>query len=248
MSCNFPPATPHGEIREVFPDIFHVAGSVDMVPGMRISRAMTVLRDKGKLTLISPIRLSDDGLAALDALGQVTSIVKLGGYHLGAQNGLDDAFYVDRYGAKLWALADMEHKDGLVSDQILQVDGEMPCPDMSLFSYETSELPEGMFLIARSGGILITADSLQNWTGPDQFFGEVAAQRMAQAGFFKPANIGPEWLRFCAPDPREFDRVAALDFQHLLPSHGTPLLSTAKEALLTTFHTTFGQKTPQTSE
>ena len=126
MSYNFPPATPHGEIREVFSDIFHVTGSVDMVPGMRISRAMTLLRDKGKLTLISPIRLSNDGLAALDALGQVTNIVKLGGYHLGAQNGLDDAFYVDRYGAKFWALADMEHKDGLIPDHFLQVGTDMP--------------------------------------------------------------------------------------------------------------------------
>ena len=124
----------------------------------------------------------------------------------------------------------------------------MPCPDMSLFTYETSKLPEGMFLIARNGGILITADSLQNWTGPDQFFSEVAAQRMEQAGFFKPANIGPEWLRLCTPDPHEFDRVAALTFRHLLPSHGTPFLDHAKEALLNTFRTTFGQETPQTSE
>ncbi|SMP22273.1 hypothetical protein [Shimia sagamensis] len=53
---------------------------------------MTVFRDQNKLTLVSPIRLSEDGLAALDGLGQVTNIVKLGGYHLGAQNGLDHAF------------------------------------------------------------------------------------------------------------------------------------------------------------
>ena len=241
MPYDFPSATPHGEITEVFPDVFHVTGSVDMAPGMRISRAMTILRDRDALTLISPIRLSDEGLAALDELGRVENIVKLGGYHLGAQNGLDDPFYVDRYGAKLWALDGMEHKGGLTPDHLLRMGGEFPVPGLSLFTYETSKLPESMFLLDRDGGILITADSLQNWTEPDVFFSDIAAERMGQAGFFKPANVGPEWLRFCAPDPREFDRVAALNFQHLLPSHGTPLLHRANEALRETFLTTFGR-------
>ncbi|UZD91236.1 hypothetical protein [Cognatishimia activa] len=240
MPYEFPHATPHGEVTEIFPDIFHVTGSVDMVPGMRISRAMTVLRDRDALTLISPIRLSDDGLAALDTLGKVEHIVKLGGYHLGAQNGLDDPFYVQRYGAKLWALEGMEHKGSLVPDHLLRLDGEFPVPGLSLFTYESSKLPEGMFLLDREGGILITADSLQNWAEPDAYFSEIAAERMGQAGFFKPASIGPEWLRYCAPDSSEFDRVAALNFQHLLPSHGTPMLHRAKEALCETFSTTFG--------
>lgn len=238
MPYDFPAAKPHGEIREIFPDIFHVTGSVDMVPGMRISRAMTILREGDKLTLISPIRMSEDGLTKLDALGRVKNIVKLGGYHLGAQNGLDDPFYADRYGAELWALEGMEHKGGLTADRLLQVGGATPVTGLTLFAFETSKLPEGMFLLDREGGILITADSLQNWAEPDAFFSEMAAERMGKAGFFKPANIGPEWLRFCTPDRREFDRVAALDFQHLLPSHGTPLLHRAKEALIETFSTT----------
>lgn len=240
MPYDFPPATPHGEIAEIFPNVFHVTGSVDMVPGMRISRAMTILREGDALTLISSIRLSEDGLNRLDALGKVENIVKLGGYHLGAQNGLDDPFYTGRYGAQLWALAGMEQKGGLSPDHILQVGGEMPVLDLSLFAYETSNLPEAMFLLDREGGILITADSLQNWAEPDAFFSEIAAKRMDRAGFFKPANIGPEWLRFCAPDPHEFHRVEALNFQHLLPSHGTPLLHRAKAALSETFSTTFG--------
>ncbi|WP_412552624.1 hypothetical protein [Shimia sp. MIT1388] len=240
MPFNFPSATPHGDICEIFPDVFHVTGSVDMVPGMRISRAMTILRDGDALTLVSPIRLSDAGLAQLDALGRVESIVKLGGYHLGAQNGLDDPFYVDRYQATLWALEGMEHKGGLTTDRVLRAGEKMPARDLSLFTYDTSTRPEGMFLLAREGGILITADSLQNWVKPDVFFSKIAAERMGQAGFFKPANVGPEWLRFCTPDASEFERVAALTFQHLLPSHGTPLLHHAKEALLKTFSNTFG--------
>lgn len=77
----FPAQTPHSEIQEIFPDVFFVTGSVDMMPGIRISRSMTILRDGDALTLISPIRLDEAGLKALDALGRVENIVKLGAYH-----------------------------------------------------------------------------------------------------------------------------------------------------------------------
>lgn len=239
MPYEFPSATPHGEIQEIFPDVFHLAGSVEIVPGMQISRAMTILRHHGKLTLISPIRLSDAGLRQLEALGEVTNIVQLGGYHLGARNGLDDPFYVDRYGATLWALPGMEHKGGLRPDRILRKGGGMPQPDLSLHVYESSKLPEGLLLLERAGGILIAADSLQNWTQPDAFFSPIAADRMGAAGFFTPANIGPEWLRFCAPEVADFDQIRALPFRHLLPSHGTPLLDSAKEALIKRIDTLF---------
>lgn len=240
MPYEFPKVQPHGKIREVFPDVFHVTGSVEMVPGMRISRAMTILRDGQTLTLVSPIRLNDEETQVLDGLGRVENIVKLGGYHLGAQNGLDDPFYVDRYGAKLWALEGMEHKGGLTPDRFLRVGGEMPAHSLSLFVYDSSRLPEAMFLLDREGGILIAADSLQNWIEPDEFFTEMAAVRMAQAGFFKPASIGPEWRRFCQPDDKEFLKVAELEFCHLLPSHGTPLLNTAKQDLIAGFAAAFG--------
>ncbi len=231
----FPAQLPHGEIREIFPDVFFVTGSVDMMPGIRISRSMTILRDGDALTLISPIRLDETGLEALDALGRVTNIVKLGAYHLGAHNGLDDPFYVDRYSTKLWALNGMDHKGGLTADHILSPGGEMPVRDVSLFVYETSKMPEAMFLLNREGGIIIAADSLQNWAEVDEFFSDAAANAMTKGGFIRPANIGPEWKRHCSPDPAEFDKVAELTFRHLLPSHGTPLLNTAKDDLAATF-------------
>lgn len=231
----FPPQLPHGEINEVFPDIFFVTGSVDMMPGIRISRSMTILREGNVLTLISPIRMDEGGLKALDTLGRVENIVKLGAYHLGAHNGLDDPFYVDLYNAKLWALDGMDHKAGLTADHILRPGGELPVSDVSLFVYDSSKMPEAMFLLNREGGIVIAADSLQNWAEVDEHFSEAAATAMAKAGFIRPANIGPEWLRHCAPDFAEFDKVAKLAFKHLLPSHGRPLLDTAKADLVARF-------------
>jgi len=235
MQSDFPAATPHGEIRQIFEDVFIVTGSVMMAPEVQISRNMIILREGEALTLISTVRLNDKGLRALDALGRVKNIVKLGAYHLGVHNGLDDPFYADRYVPNVWALDGMEHRDGLTTSHVPRPGGDMPVTQASLFTYHSSTMPEGMLLLHRDGGILISADSLQNWAEVDEFFSENAAIRMQQAGFIQPANVGPEWLRVCQPEPQEFARVAELEFTHLLPSHGTPILNTAKEEFITTF-------------
>ena len=235
MQSDFPAVTPHGEIREIFEDVFTVTGSVMMVPQVQVSRNMIILREGKALTLISTVRLNEEGLKALDSLGRVENIVKLGAYHLGVHNGLDDPFYVHRYSPKLWALDGMEHRDGLETTHILRPGGDMPVNQAALFTYSSSKMPEGMLLLHKEGGILISADSLQNWAEADEFFSEIAATRMQQAGFIQPANIGPEWLRVCQPKLQEFVKVAELDFAHLIPSHGTPILNTAKEEFKATF-------------
>jgi len=237
MSNSFPPATAHGEIREIFEDVFFVTGSVLMVPGMQLSRNMIILREGDELTLVSTVRLDEEGLKSLDALGQVKNIVKLGAYHLGAHNGLDDPFYVDRYSAKLWALEGMAHNAGFQTTNLLRTGEEMPVRDASLFVYESSKMPEGMLLLEKNNGILIAADSLQNWAKTDEYFSELAATRLTQAGFIKPANIGPEWLRTCQPQPADFAKVLQLEFAHLLPSHGSPILKEAKAQFTHTFRT-----------
>jgi hypothetical protein len=89
-----PELLPHGELEEIFPDIFVVKGQMKLGPGRAIhfSRNMTVVREGEDLTLFNVVRLDDAGLAALDALGRVAKLVKLGSYH-----GRDDAFYCRRY-------------------------------------------------------------------------------------------------------------------------------------------------------
>ena len=78
---DYTPVWPHGEIEEIFPDIFFVTGtnkttynSIDF----QASRNMLVIREGQALTLINTVRLDDEGLMALDELGQVTHIVRLG--------------------------------------------------------------------------------------------------------------------------------------------------------------------------
>ena len=86
----FPPALSHGSIQEVFPDVFFISGAMETVLqdiDWRFSRNMTVVRDGERLIIVNSVRLSDEGLAALEKLGQVTDVVRLGSLH-----GRDDPF------------------------------------------------------------------------------------------------------------------------------------------------------------
>ncbi len=229
----YTPTMPHGELEEIFPDIYFVTGTTRPIyQGVewQFSRNMTVVRDGAALTLINTVRLDDAGLAALDRLGKVENVVKLGSFH-----GIDDAFYLDRYGATLWALPGMTHERGHVTQRELRAGGDMPLPGCSLFVFETSSAPEGLLLIEREGGILVACDSLQNWAEPDRFFSDESAALMREFGFFRTGNIGPGWRQACNPQQSDFDKVAALPFQHLLSAHGTPLRDTAHQALTATF-------------
>src|SRR4051812_14909963 len=98
----FPAAMPHGPIEEVFPNVFFVTGTMRgpfFESVWQFSRNMVVVREGDRLTLVNAVRLGEEGLAALDALGKVVNVVKIGSMH-----GVDDAFYVDRYRATYWAL------------------------------------------------------------------------------------------------------------------------------------------------
>lgn len=82
MGAKYAKAALHGELSEVFDGVFFATGSVNLIPGMRLSRNMIVVRDSDELTLISAIRLNDDGLARLESLGDVKHVIRLGDYHL----------------------------------------------------------------------------------------------------------------------------------------------------------------------
>lgn len=238
MPLLHPPATSHGKIEQLFEDIFFVQGSVIMGPDIQISRNMIIVRENDELTLISAVRLNEDGLAQLNKLGKVANIVRLGDYHLGHLNGIDDAFYMDTYRAKLWLLPGMKAKSSNANICYLKND-QLPISNASLFVYESSAMPEALLLVNKDDGVLISADSFQNWLEADPFFSTKASSMMAKGGFIKPANIGPEWRRVNKPLKRDFDKALNLPFNHLLPSHGAPILQQAKELLQQTITETF---------
>ena len=235
---DFAPALPHGDIQEVFPDVFFVTGTMKtMLMGAHwhFSRNMSIVRDGTDLTLINTVRLDDAGLARLDALGKVKHVLKIGALH-----GLDDAFYKQRYDAKLWAPAGMPHDHGLKADQLLAPGGEMPFKGASVFVFEATKLPECIVRIDREGGILVACDALQNWVGPDAFFSDESRKMMTEMGFFQRANIGPVWMKVNEPQAQDFVRLGALPFRHALCGHGVPLRDTARDAFQTRFSQVFG--------
>jgi len=226
-------AMPHGAIEEVFPDVFFLTGTTRpkfMGADWQFSRNMTIVRDGGSLTLINTVRLDDAGLASLERLGKVEHVVRLGAFH-----GMDDAFYRDRYGATQWGLPSMKHEGEPAKVEDLVPGGKTPVPGASVFVFESSVQPEGLLHLDRVGGILVSCDSLQNWVEVDAFFDAASAEKMRELGFIRPANIGPGWRMACKPEARDFARLKALSFRHLLPAHGRPLRNEAHAQLSETF-------------
>lgn len=233
----FPEAMPHGEIQEVFKDVFFVSGTMknEFFGSMwQFSRNMTIVRENGKLTILNSVRLNDEGLAALDKLGKVVNVVRLGDMH-----GMDDPFYIDRYKATYWALPGMTVREGLKVDKELKENGEMPFADSTLFIFNTVKRPECIIRLDREGGIMLACDSLQNWVEPDQFFDEETVSTMNKMNFFRTANLGPAWMYESKPAANDFVRLKEIRFEHALCGHGYPIVKNADEKFRSTFNEYF---------
>lgn len=233
----YSPTWPHTAIKEIFPDIFFVMGTnkthhngIDL----QHSRNMVIVRNNKKLSLINTVRLDDAGLAALDALGKVENIIRIGAFH-----GRDDAFYLDSYQAKLWAIKGMKHDDNRMADIELSTGGKMPFENCAFFQFETTKFPEGILHINQEGGILITCDSIKSWVAPDQFFSEKTAQLYQKQGFFGSATISSVWRQAMEVQAADFARLKLLSFRHLISAHGEPLLNAAYDKLTTTIKLEF---------
>lgn len=236
MSRPFPRARAHGTLQEIFPDIFFVTGTIAM-PGplpVTFSRNMTVVRQGTSLTLVNSLRLDEAGLAALDRLGTVENVIRLAGFH-----GMDDPFYKDRYGAKVWAIKGQLYTAGFKPprpedsyfqpDQLIDATSELPIRGARAYLFSTTP-PEALLLLPQHGGVLISGDCLQNWAQPDAYFSFLGRLMMKAMGFIKPHNLGPGWLRAAKPKAAEIRGLLDLPFSHVLPAHGAVVLNNARDA------------------
>lgn len=230
----------HGHIEEVLPNIYFVTGvNKTTYEGVELqhSRNMIIVRNDDELTLINTVRLTDDGLNELDALGKVKNVVRIGAFH-----DKDDAFYIDRYKAKLWAVNGMIHKNGKVTDVVLTPGGPMPFPHCDVIIFETSKISEGILFLDTNDGIIITCDSIKNWIGPDEYFSQETARSYQKQGFFGKASISPIWLQASETKKSDFDKLRKLSFKHLLSAHGEPLLNDAYSYVMKTLDDVFDKK------
>ena len=216
---SFPPTMPHDPIEEILSDVYMVRGSVRFNALMKITRNMAAVRHAGELTLIDPIRLGESEEKRLDSLGAVKRILRLGPFH-----GQDDAYYLDRYGAELWAFGDSSSYPEPKPHKIVAEGDELPFPDAELFAFRGLKQNEGALLIRRDGGLLITCDAVQNY-GDYRYNNLPARLMMPLIGFPKTTIVGPVWLKMMTPEgaslESEFRRLLQLDFDHLLSAHGS---------------------------
>jgi hypothetical protein len=202
---------------------------------LSFSRNMTVIRSGTSLTLVGSLRLNEDGLAALDRLGKVEHVIRVAAYH-----GMDDAFYRDRYGARVWAMEGSFYSRGfepgatpdrayMQPDEWMAEGRDLPVEGARLHALPTQTQTEGLLLLEREGGIVVSGDCLQNWQRADEFFSWPARLVMGAMGFVKPYNIGPGWLKGAKPDTRAIRAILDLSFEHVLPVHGAEVIGGARE-------------------
>jgi len=215
---NYPAAQRHDPIEELFEDVFWVQGSMRMGPGMRINRNMVVLRQGGELTLISPVRLNQEGEAALDALGKVRHVLRIGPGH-----SFDDRYYVDRHGAEFWRNENVGTGTEPTPTKALEKGAKLPVKDAELFAFEETKTPEFAILLKREGGLLITCDALQNWLNR-RHCSLLARIALPILGIKLGLQVGPIWKKILTPEGGtlrpDFDRLLELDFDHLIAAHG----------------------------
>ena len=230
---NFPAAEPHGPIEEIFTDAYWVTGSVQFKPLVRLPRNMIILRNGEELTLVNAVRLNEEGEAALAKLGRVKHVIQIG-FH-----GMDNAYYIDRYGAKCWTVP----REGETGDVELAEDTELPIPDARVFMFHDTKLPEAAILLEREGGLLITCDSIQHWA-PHKLMSGAAKLITRIMGFQFPAQIGPPWRGVQTPEggslKADFGRLAQLPFSHIVGGHGGLLKNDGQARLAETMTRVFG--------
>ena len=223
------PIYDHDPIEELQPDVFMVRGSIRMNALMTITRNMAVVRHQGELTLVDPIRLHAAEEARLEELGTVKRILRLGPMH-----GVDDPYYIERYGAELWAPGLSKAHPEPKPDVTFDATTPLPFPDAELFCFEGLTQPEAVLLLRRGQGLLVTCDAIQNY-GDYRFNNLPARLMMPLIGFPKTTIVGPVWVKLMTPKggnlEDEFRRLLdELDFDQLLSAHGSFLASGAHAA------------------
>jgi hypothetical protein len=216
----FAAAMPHGPIEEVFPDVFMVKSGYKAGVGVMFERNMTVWRRAGgELVVFNSARLTEDGERELDKLGKVAHVVRLAAFH-----GLDDPYYVDRYKAALWGAAGMKHDGKAISAT------DHPLGDADVFHFAAGNHAELCAILPMAGGVLVAGDSYQNWTTTKHC--SLLVRAMMPFMGFGPACIGGPWLKKMGNGVKvDFERLAKMDWKHLIPAHGTVLNDSARDQL-----------------
>lgn len=205
-----------------------------LIVGMPLTSTMTVIRlGDGGLLLCSPVELTPERRAAIEALGPVT--------HLYAPN----AFHHLHIGewAAAFPSARLHAPKGLAKKRpelrIDRVHGSAPEP---AFADVVEELPiagfrlEETVLFVRPTSTLVVADLVHNIGSPPHPWTKVYAGAM---GFYDRIALSRmlRWMAFSdrAAARQSIDSLLELPFERVILGHGTPITTDAREALATAY-------------
>jgi hypothetical protein len=240
----YPKATPHTDIEEIAPDVFFVRSKHAYTPGMLfLNRVMVIIRNKGELTLVNSVRLTEAGETELKKLGEPKRVIRLGSLH-----GRDDEYYKKVFNAELWAIGKSDTYPKPEIDKVLKDGDDLPFPDSYLFVFQGSKLPEGCLLVRKSeGGILICCDSLQHMADDRLYFNFPMTMISHMLGLFKtPTVIGGPWLADATREGEslqsEFERLLTLDFDQHIAAHGVVCKENAKAEVQVAFDYVFKEE------
>ncbi len=184
---------------------------------------MTVVDSGDGLIVFNAVRLSESGLAELDALGTVKHLVKLSDSH-----SIDEPFYADRSKPALWSLpgASLENLD---ADRSLGTQGPIAGGVVVDFG-DTGGWREGAYLVPNGAGTLVTCDAIQNCADADRasFLGRIVTSLM---GFKGGVVVPPMWRRFQKVSGARLRETLSglmdLSFENLVTGHGPPIVGGA---------------------
>ena len=180
--------------------------------------------------------MNEEGLTALDLLGKVSKIIRLGDFH-----GLDDEFYLNRYKCEFWAQQGQETYKSPSPTIIINASTTGPIKNSEFFIFESAIFPEAALLI-KEHKLLITTDSIQyhsDWS----YFSWFTKFVFKLLGFKVGLNIGGPWLKRVTPKgetlKNDFAALFALDFEAIIAAHGALIKNGAKELLKTEISNVF---------
>lgn len=223
-------AAPTHPLLTPFGDGVWISRAPVRILGMPLTATMTVLRlGDGRLLLHSPVAMTPERLAAVEALGAVA--------HLHAPNlfhHLHVGEWADRFpSARLHAPPGLARKRRDL--RVDRVHGRAPEPAFAGIVDEVAiegfRLEESV-LCYRPARVLLVADLVHNVGRPESPWARLYTHAM---GFYDRVGLS-RMIRFTAVSDRtalrrSLDAVLALPFDRIVPGHGDPIATGAPEAL-----------------
>jgi len=149
-------------------------------------------------------------------------------------HGVDDPYYRSEFGCELWASGESETYPEPKPDVLLTTETPLPFPSARYLPIEGATQAEGVLLLERDGGILLTCDAIQHY-GDYRHNNLLAKLAMPLLGFKKTTVLGPMWLKAMTPEggslEASFRALLEHRFELLFSAHGSLLRGGARDSL-----------------